>query len=260
MPNTPSFLVHLGLISLVAAACATEPDDVCIADRKLGANGVSLNGVSLNRLAANKLAANGVLGTDLLDGALTTESIADALDPAALQDELARDVLAYTVSCALADDQSIEVVVDGERQTFVGSLGLATAWGEADGACDETCQGWVSACLIARTNFEGVSRPISLLGDHPGLEPTEDESLAFDVEEATYFGELFGEHKAMYVCLPDGSDNAERTCGEDPAGCPLTLVGACSDVCDAAGCRSPEGTLFAQSITVNLPSSDASCD
>ena len=92
------------------------------------------------------------------------------------------------------------------------------------------------------------------------FEPSDDESIAFDLEEATYFGELFGADKAMYACLPDGSDNAERTCGDDPAACPITLVGLCSEMCDAAGCRNGAGQTFSQTITVNLPSSDAQCE
>jgi hypothetical protein len=242
------------LLVLCVTACATEPDDTCLTERKIG-----LNGVSVNRLAANKLAANGVLGSDLPEVALTTAALGEALDPDVLADDFAQDVLAYAVSCALAPDQSVEITVGGETRTLPGSLGLAPQWGEADGTCDAQCQGWVSACLIARTNFLGESREISLLGDHAGLEPSAAESMQFDLEEATYYGGLFGEDKSMYACVPAGSDGPERTCGADPSSCAIEIVGSCDELCDASGCRDAQGRVHAQTITVNLRSEANAC-
>lgn len=241
--------------SFVLAACATEPDDACLAERKLATNRISLNRISLNRIALN-----GVLGEALPRVALTSASLAEALEPEALTDELAASVLEYTVSCALAPGQSVDVTIGGELVTFEGSLGLASGWGAEGGECDGECERWVSACLIARSNFLGESREISLVGDHPGLEPTADESLVFDDEEATYFGDLFTTPMTMYACLPAGASTAVRTCGEDTASCPITVLGACDDVCDAAGCRGADDRLYTETITVNLSDSAASCE
>lgn len=245
----------LFILALGFAACASEPDDACLADRILAANKLSTN-----KLGANLIAANGLLGETLPEVALTSDSLADALEPEAFEDEFKLSVLEYTVSCALAPGQSVDVAVDGDVRTFEGSLALAPAWGAEGGECDATCMGWVSACLIARTNFKGESVAISLLGDHPGLGPSADESIAFPVEEATYFGDLFAEPKGMYACLPAGETAAVRTCGTDTAHCPITVVGACDDVCDAAGCRNADGQLFAETVTVNVREASSSCE
>ncbi|HWB78684.1 MAG TPA: hypothetical protein VG755_27150, partial [Nannocystaceae bacterium] len=121
------------------------------------------------------------------------------------------------------------------------------------------CQSWVSACLIARTNAEGESRPISLLGDRPELAPTQDESATFTVEEATYFGDLFGDDRAMYGCVPAGAGAPERTCEGDAGACAITIVGDCDEACTSVGCRDPHGVVHSGAITVNLPDDDASC-
>lgn len=232
---------------LLVSACATQDDGECITDRRLAANGVSVN----------RLAANGLLAEVLPTGALTSDAIAGTLDADALSDAGTLEVLEYAVSCALSPEQQLEVVVDGRSRTLAGGLGLAPQWGREDGVCDAACQGWVSACLIARTNFFGESRSISLLGDNAGLEPSAEESREYDLEEATYYGGLFGDDKTMYACLPDGADAPERTCGGEAEGCPIEIVGSCADLCDAAGCRNARGEVFAQTITVHL--ADAGC-
>lgn len=250
-------------LALSLTACATSPDDSCEAERKLATNKLATNKLATNKLATNKiatnkLAVNGLLASALPEGPLTTESIAATVWPRALQDAFVQDVLEYMVSCALEPGQRVEVAIDGDVVAYEGLLGLAPEWSE--GECDAECQGWVSACLIARTNFLGESVPISLLGDHPSLEPTDEEAIAFPIEEATYFGDLFGEERTLYACVPAGSSAPERTCGEDPSSCAITVVGECDAVCDAAGCRDPHGGVHAQTITVNERDPSAACE
>jgi hypothetical protein len=79
-----------------------------------------------------------------------------------------------------------------------GSPDLSTGkWGK----CDETCQRWVSACVLARTNAYGVHVPISLRApaDAPppiqkALEVDETaggESDTFTLREGVYYGNIF---------------------------------------------------------------------
>lgn len=252
------------LFAITSVGCATVSDDACVAERKLGLNGislngVSLNGVSLNGVSLNKLGANGLRTGTLSEIALTTGALGEALAPGALDDDFTALLLSYTVPCALTPEQSVDVVIDGETQRLAGGLGLAPAWGAADGSCDAECQGWVSACLVARTNFKGESVEISLLGDIAALDPSEDESMAFDVEEATYYGDLFAAEPTLFACTPDGVDAPERTCGGDASACPIRIVGACSAVCDADGCLDDAGRLHAQTITVNVRGEASTC-
>lgn len=247
--------MFLPVVSVVVAlgACTGEPDAPCTRERQRTANQLTSNVIT-----SNKLAANGLLGSALPSSQLTGAAVADVLGSDGLADAEVRRVLEYAVGCALGPEQSIEIQQGGVTLHYAGAIGLAPQWGEADGACDAGCQGWVSACLIARTNFLGQSQPISLLGAHPRLTATDAEAEAFDVEEATYFGQLFGPGKTMYACVPDGAGGPERTCGDEPSDCVITVLGACSDVCDDAGCRGADGSLYAERITVNA-SENASC-
>jgi hypothetical protein len=253
------FLVLLAF-PLVLSACDTSPGDDCVGERRIALNKLTANKLATNRLAVNRIALNGLLASSIPDGPLTSGSLAQTLAPGVLEDAFTRDVLEYMVSCALEPGQRVEVAVDGDVIVYEGSLGLAPQWGTESGTCDGECEGWVSACLIARTNFLGESVPISLLGDHERLAPSVDESLAFDVEEATYFGDLFGEVRTLYACVPAGSNGPERTCGDDPSSCAIAVLGECDAVCDAAGCRDPQGIVHAQTITVNTGDPSASCE
>lgn len=252
------------LLAITSAGCATVSDDACVADRKIGLNGVSLNGVSLNGVSLNgvslnKLGANGLRTGTLSEIALTTGALGEALAPHALDDDFTALLLAYTVSCALTPEQHVDVVIDGETERLSGGLGLAPAWGQTDGSCDAECQGWVSACLVARTNFKGESVQISLLGDIAALEPTEEEAATFAIEEATYYGDLFADAPTLFACTPDGADAPERTCGGDASGCYIRIVGECSAVCDADGCLDDVGRRHAQTITVNVRDEANTC-
>jgi len=251
----PTATTRLFTLALAFSGCTAAPDDVCVAERKLSANRLSAN-----ELVTNRLAANALLTEALPDVALTSSSIAAAVAPEALADEFVQSVLEYMVSCALVPGQHVEVVIDGDVVVYDGALGLAPQWGAEDGTCDAACRGWVSACLIARTNAAGESVQISLLGDRPGLDPSVEESIVFDIEEATYFGDLFGATKAMYACLPTGATGPARTCGTDGADCPIAVLGECDEVCDDAGCRDPHGFAHAETITVNVRGVAAECE
>jgi HYR domain len=92
---------------------------------------------------------------------------------------------------------------------LIGMIGVGvnadgTTWWES-GQCDESCQRWVSACLLARTNAYGTKVAISLRAPAvvpPGrkaqfdiiqanLATTADELAEFQLREGAYYGNLF---------------------------------------------------------------------
>jgi hypothetical protein len=85
---------------------------------------------------------------------------------------------------------------------LVGGIGLGinrngSTWPES-GECDETCQRWVSACLLARTNAYGVHVQISIRApaDAPqaikdALAVSTEESEQFQIREGAYYGNIF---------------------------------------------------------------------
>lgn len=102
----------------------------------------------------------------------------------------------YLVECALPLGASLTKDVDGVPTDFDGALGLAPEW--EYGACNKDCQEWVTACLLARTNVSGVAVPLWLTGDHPAL--GSGTNLAYPVYEASFFGNLFVDEDAQYMC------------------------------------------------------------
>jgi hypothetical protein len=111
------------------------------------------------------------------------------LDPETLQ------LATYLVECALPANDSITRVVDGQTIELGGLLGLAPEW--KTGACDEDCQEWVSACLLARTNVSGETVSIWVTGAHEALAP---QPPAGALLEAGFFGNLFADPEGKYLC------------------------------------------------------------
>jgi hypothetical protein len=149
-------------------------------------------------------------------------------------------VLRYLVECALDEGDSITVVNDDdEEKTLEGLLGLAPAW--KNGSCNESCQQWVSACILARTNESGDEVAIFVEGDHAtlgfGAHP------AFPMYEGTFFGNVFTDPVAKHACRghAGGVSAAEeqgRTCTLGSDECGLTTY---ADCVQDAGCEDGPG-------------------
>ncbi|MES1205030.1 MAG: hypothetical protein ABUS79_03755 [Pseudomonadota bacterium] len=208
------------------------PDDVAQIQSAIeSANALSANALSANALSANALSANALSANALSANALS----ANALTAKALKDPLARQFLKYVVSCALPEGTSFDIKVDGKTYGFSGELGLAAEWGGSRGMCDGSCQRWVSACVLARVDFAGVKRLISLRGDHRALKTDARELRDYPVREATYYGNLFADGQGRFMCLSPDRGSNERVCGPSLAHCPMTVMGSCANVCQHRG-------------------------
>lgn len=168
----------------------------------------------------------------------------------------------YLVECALSPEQSITKTVDGETVLLEGQLGLAPEW-ETE-ACDEDCQQWVTACLLARTNVTSETVWLGLRAHHPAIGTNDNPS--FPLYEASWYGNLFAKTPEQYFCQgnPAGllsAHRAGRTCStgqhED---CGFTELGRCrsNDRCDydegtARDCVANEKTYNTISTYVDVP-------
>jgi hypothetical protein len=255
------------LVGLWAAACggtgadAQGVDDVELQQGNLEtSNALTANALTANALTANALTANALTANALTANALT----ANALTANGLKDPLARQLMKYVVSCALPEDQTLSMSIDGKTYKFPGSLGLAPQWGKTGGKCDESCQRWVSACVLSRVDFLGIEMPISIRGAHPALRVTFKEFFEYSDDEATYFGNIFQEEKEMYACLAPDEKQIERVCGDSIANCPMKVVGSCAKACSyreltggfvdcssSGKAKKPES--YRESVTVFLP-------
>ncbi len=251
----------VSVCGLAPPGCGAPEDEVFEIDGALiASNALSANALSANALSANALSANALSANALSANALS----ANALSANGLRDPLAREFLKYVVSCALPKGEGFGLSVDGVLHQFDGELGLAPAWGQDDGSCDGECQRWVSACVMARVDFLGVKRLISLRGNHRALQVSPRELCNYPVREATYYGNLFAQGQHRYLCLSPRQVSNERVCGPSLANCPMTVMGSCADVCRKGGpagsfraCRTGgapgEESRIDEAITVFLP-------
>ena len=149
----------------------------------------------------------------------------------------------YLVECALPLGTSITKTVNGQTLVFEGLLGLAPEWELGD--CDEDCQQWVSACLLARTNVTGQTVQIWVAGDHDALGWEAPEGALL---EAGFYGNLFAGSDEQYYCKGSNqgvvaAKREGRTCTSGGGKtCGFTKYGKCiaHDRCDAGG---PDGDV-----------------
>jgi hypothetical protein len=260
MARTSSIRVlGFGLVATWASACG-GPAVQSTTSSALAANALAANALAANALAANALAAHALAANALAANALA----ANALTSSALHDPLARQFLKYVVSCALPADKTVTINVDGQTYSYPGLLGMEPQWGERGGSCDESCQRWVTGCVLARVDYLGVERLISLRGANPALRTTRDEANAYPVREATYFGNVFKKDQPLFACLSPGQKEDERVCGDSLDNCPMDVVGSCARACVFEGafggfqlCSSSGKALhpetYLESVTVFLP-------
>lgn len=172
---------------------------------------------------------------------------AELADPTLAATEAARHQLKYLVNCALPDSVVLVSVQGHERFTFPGHLGLAPEWLKAP--LNAIQERWVSACMLALTNYAGKHVDVSLHakpGSAPFLAQTKEETRAYSLLEGGFFGNLFSPHPVAYVCSEtrtkiEAQDPVfrDRLCTKPtgdrtPDGKPLTvcqfiLTGPCSD-------------------------------
>lgn len=183
---------------------------------------------------SNGLEDPSVSGIDPAHGLSTAEGMAE--DLGLLTDSDLIGTAEYLVECALPLGQSITKTVDGQPVEFAGLLGLAPQW--RDGACDEDCQQWVSACLLARTNVSGQSVTIWIQSDHPAIGYGIPTGL---IHEASFYGNLFAGLDEQYLCKgastgPVAAMREGRTCSLGQA-CGFTKYQHCDKAnrCTMAG-------------------------
>jgi hypothetical protein len=242
-------------------------------------NALTLNALTLNALTLNALTLNALTLNALTLNALTLNGATDAdLDRERARRADARKLLRYVYSCAMPESASMELAfptagddgstcdggtlsADGAScsyGTLRGGLGLAPQW--ANGTCDESCQRWVSACVLARTNYWGVPVDISLRGAHPALTVSDEEKRLYPLREGTYYGNIFTteaqpdgstKHAPEYhACGGPGSNIPEvtsRFCSSGAQSCAITIEDNCA-------CMEVDGSAFPQGYFTNVSS------
>jgi hypothetical protein len=254
-------LIALGLLLFSAVGCGGSGDDAAtsaprgrIVEEILGSNALISNALISNALISNALISNALISNALISNALISNAlISNALISNALRSDgftegaLSRQFLSYLYSCAMPLGSKINVSINGtDYGTYEGALGIAPEWGTEGGKCDEHCQRWVTACLLARTNFWGVPVKISLRGDKAGLTPDTDEKKRFPLREGAYFGNLFGPNGVnnLHACAGPGSNIPQLTnrfCSGAQGVCAIQVSYDCVKPADPATLPSSQG-------------------
>jgi hypothetical protein len=273
----------LGLLSLSASGCLTEvggdeAEDAVLAEAESaieGPNALTPNALTPNALTPNALTPNALTPNALTPNALSPTALAAIQAPTA-QGALSRQLLKYTVGCALDPTQSFTFTWADSKgrvftETYWGILGLATTW--TTKPITGSDQGWVSACLASRVNWYGVSVMISSRGGHPGLNKSGTPELStYAMAEGAFWGNLFSASPYLFTC--HYGPNVTHSRGEmrdcaaghvQPNGtiaeCGiLDIVGACESVCQPLhnqgkyypGCVGPDGATSTAVITTFL--------
>jgi hypothetical protein len=148
-----------------------------------------------------------------------------------------RMTVSYLVRCALPIGHSItKKDQSGVAYTYNGQLGFAPEW--ETGACQQTCQRYVSACMMAHVNTAGVHIPLWLDAAKTSVGWGQDSH--YPHQEGSFFGNIFVSPPQAYYC--NGKDFAVGVVpgrlGANQVGAPYSNpfagTGYCADHCTAA--------------------------
>jgi hypothetical protein len=187
------FLSSLSLGLALAAGCGELPPedagglevDAITADNGLR----SINGLKVH----NGLDATS--GLNLSNGLGTSAGLQSTTGLMTTAD--GRNTVAYLVRCALPAGRSVTKTDQyGAKYTFTGQIGLAPEWETS--TCGQSCQMWVSACMLALVNTTGMHYPIWMVGNHSALGWGTNGS--FPLQEGSFFGNIFASQPSAYYC------------------------------------------------------------
>jgi hypothetical protein len=246
------------LASLLLASCTQAPTE---------------SRITANAIVGDGLEASELIATRTFTATLIAQPLADAqsrISPgtaAALSDPSTREVFSHIVGCALPADATLVATIDGFDIEFFGGLGLAPQW--RTGPLNVAGQRWVSACMFAKLNGNGVHIPISIRGPNVGLALGDGERDAFTLEEGAFYGNMFGplgQPMQWYACR--GRDLAAGTAGDlvnrgcaapDPnkpslTKCGLFFAGDCGSFAADQACESfsTTGTYYQRCHTAPI--------
>ncbi|HEY5945497.1 MAG TPA: hypothetical protein VIV40_08395, partial [Kofleriaceae bacterium] len=218
-------------------------------------NGVWENGVWENGVWENGVWENGVWENGVWENNLVATQLFET-------NPYTRQVLQKIYSCAMPKGVEKTLTVGSTSITLKGEIGLAPTWDTVGGTCDETCQRWISACLIARTNAYGVTVDISMRAPanapdsiKQALAVTDAEMAAYPLREGAFYGNLFATSPppegttgpvtnapAFFACAGPGSNLPELTKrfnSSQGVGGPIINTGLCEPTDGrAAACAS----------------------
>ena len=249
-----SAIVCSGLATLLLAGCGTGSLETMdegpareVAEAIENSNAMNPNAMNPNAMNPNAMNPNALNPNALNPTAISATAMLALQDPGSSGD-LSRQLLKYSVSCALDATQSFSFAwIDSagavHAEVYPGLLGLATGWATAP--LSTTGAEWVSACLASRVNWYGAPVMLSSRGTVTQLGTTSTERATYSKLEGAFFGNLFTATPTVYTCYTSddiansrsqqrdcatghlNSDGSVSSCGI------LQILGSCTDYCSS---------------------------
>ncbi len=248
------------LLAVLTVGCAAELDEGGEEDEVGTSSRVALNGLTSS--TPDSLTSDFSLFPQVAGGSLPTAS---ARVPRLFSSAKGREQFSYLVSCAEKPDRTVVLTVSGVTYTFAGSMALAPEW--SSGALSASKYKLVTACILARTNYFGISVPISMRSRT--LTTSDAEAAAFTIAEGAFWGDLFTAGMPPRACASLAKLSGEaistlpqRECTTSLDGvstlCGFDYAGECSMVCAADltkkfGYTDCEGTTETITVFVQKP-------
>jgi hypothetical protein len=268
LPLCTMLLSAVSVLGCVGPEGDNDADTESVASTEQPA--ITNNAITNNAITNNAITNNAITNNAITNNAITNNAITNN----ALSDPNARLLFKYIVSCALPASSEVDLTIDGVDYSFPGELGLSPSWGLPGGKCDAVCQGWVSACILARVDYLGKKVKISMRGTHSALTPTAAEKAKYTSREAAYYGNIFKATDAQerFACLSPNLAGIPRVCGPTTDGCVVDVVSPCNHTCIGPSsdgfylnCHDEEGiantypvaypagtTMYPQTVTIFL--------
>jgi hypothetical protein len=249
-------IVCSGCAALLLAGCGTGSIDSTddeegrsgeTAEAIANSNAMNPNAMNPNAMNPNALNPNALNPNALNPSAMSASAMSALHDPGDAG-TLSRQLLKYTVSCALSPSQSFSLTwTDAQgavhNDVYVGLLGLEPTW--ATTPLSAAGEGWVSSCLASRVNWYGVPVILSSRGATDALATTADERANYAKIEGAFFGNLFTATPAVYTCYNTGnianSRSWQRDCASGHVNADgsvsscgiLQILGSCENFCSS---------------------------
>ncbi len=154
----------------------------------------------------------------------------------------------YLIECALDQYQVVHFThTDGTEEDITGWFGLAPYWMDQPIDTNLDAQEWITGCMVARLNYDGLSVNILLEGDTPAIQTNPVWNSQMNYEESTLRGNMFApqglapsgkpaffayvcrENYLLDTCTNDGGRAYlyDRICDDAPGICGLVDLGYC---------------------------------
>jgi hypothetical protein len=243
----------------------------------LNPNALNPNALNPNALNPNALDLNGLNLNALNPNSLSADDLNAIQDPGT-RGTISRELLKYTVGCAMDTSQAFEFTWTDTLQVahperYTGLLGLAPEW--YDNPLSNAKGRWISACLASRVNWYGAAVMISSRGSHQQLKHVDAvEHSTYPAFEGAFFGDAFASSPVYYACYdPTNVTHSRSLLRECASGhpngtggileCgPIHVLGPCENYCTSWNategfyeqCRASSGSpWYGEVVSTFLP-------